>query len=192
MRTDDEQNLFQQITGSFDEPAFLRRAKNTEAAWEVLLARAERKRTEWLKMPTLHLGRLFKLVSNTRPLARFVSEDSLVSLQQQHDQLNPQLRRKILPATNDADIQTELTKLVQTFERFNSRWVKYVEGTDFTGVNELRAGYNKYYTLEKECALMSSRTATTGFQELPMAGPGELMIAFPLLDVPRLAGAGLG
>ncbi|MFK7820457.1 MAG: hypothetical protein AB8G99_17180 [Planctomycetaceae bacterium] len=185
MRTDDEQNLFQQITGSFDEPAFLRRAKDTEAAWQVLLARTERKRVDWLKMPTIYLGRVFMLASGSHPLSRFVCEHSVATLHRQFTDLNPALRRKISAASTDGEVRSELKKLIQSFERFNTRWQAYVEDIDFGEVNMLRAGYNKYYTLEKECALMSSRTATAGFQELPMVGPKDIHCHFPPLSIPR-------
>ena len=58
---------------------------------------------------------------------------------------------------------------------------------DLSAVNELRKGYNRYYVLEKECAVRSARIARQGFAPLPPLTTGDLVAQFPLLPVPRRA-----
>jgi hypothetical protein len=62
----------------------------------------------------------------------------------------------------------------------------FLANVDLTAVNELREGYNRYYVLEKECAVRSARIARQGFTPLPPLTHDELMSQFPLLPVPRL------
>ena len=51
-------------------------------------------------------------------------------------------------------------------------------------VNEVRERYNRYYLLEKECALGSSRVARSGFQRLDSLLPDDFLRIMPLLPVP--------
>ena len=61
-----------------------------------------------------------------------------------------------------------------------------MEGVDLEPVNRLRDGYNRYYVLEKECALRSTRTAQDQFVPLPPATTADLFDRFPLLRVPNI------
>ena len=184
MRTNDEQRAFQQIAGLFDEPAFLRRARTTRNAWEFLLARAERKRKDWLKMPAIKLGRLYMLSDKFRLLSKYVSGEDRETLRQQMLELNPKMLRHLPVARDESKIVDELTELIGTYSRFNTRWFAHVCTLNYDRVNELRDGYNKYYVLEKECALMSARTAAAGFQPLLMIGREDVLEVLPLLQIP--------
>ena len=186
MRTDREQNVFQQITGSFDEPAFLRRARMTEGAWTTLLERAKRRRGEWLTLPSLRLGQLYMLSSKFEDLGGLISKSDVDVLHGLMRELAPEMRRRLRPATRDSQIADATGALIAAFNRFNTRWADYVCGIDFDKVNDLRTGYNRFYVIEKECALMSARTATRGFVPLPMVGREDVLEAMPLLCVPRL------
>jgi hypothetical protein len=53
-------------------------------------------------------------------------------------------------------------------------------------VNGLREGYNRYYLLEKECALRSPRLARQGFVRLPAVTVDDLAAQLPPLPVPQL------
>ena len=55
-------------------------------------------------------------------------------------------------------------------------------------VNDKRDGYNRYYVLEKACALRSDTLARLGFSPLPPMDLAELRAHLPPLPVPRLAG----
>ena len=90
------------------------------------------------------------------------------------------------PATSDAAIRRLLSELIASWERFNSRWLAYVNDLDLERVNRLRDGYNRYYLLEKECAIRSSRTAGAGFVPLPAVSVEDVLAEFPLLKVPQI------
>lgn len=186
MRTEDEQDVFQQIVGAFDEPAFLRRARATRNAWEFLLARAERQRREWLEMPAIRLGRLFMVSASFQNLSRCISDEDQQALHQQMRELQPKMRCRLPVAVRESQVTDELAGLIESYNRFNTRWLDFVHELDVDRVNKLRDGYNKYYVLEKECALMSSRTAEAGFQPLCMARHEDVLEVLPLLSVPEL------
>jgi hypothetical protein len=52
-------------------------------------------------------------------------------------------------------------------------------------VNRLRAGYNQYYVLEKECMVRSANIAREGFRPLPPATTADLLALFPLVRMAR-------
>jgi hypothetical protein len=54
-------------------------------------------------------------------------------------------------------------------------------------VNEARDGYNRYYVLEKECAIRSALLARRGFCRLEPFTLEQLAALVPELPVPRLA-----
>ncbi len=183
MRTDDEQQVFQQIAGSFDEPAFLRRARATENAWVSLLERARKQQVEWLKIPRLRLGRLAMLAPNFQACEPIITADTAAELRSLHSGWNPQLKRAVARATKQSQIQTAIDQLIAAFERFNTRWSGYVAELNYDYVNNMRQQYNRWYVIEKECALQSFRTATTGFKPLPMVTVDDVTALLPLLPV---------
>ena len=52
-------------------------------------------------------------------------------------------------------------------------------------VNDLRDGYNRYYLIEKECAIRSPTLARRGFVRLEPLKHENLFEALPLLPLPR-------
>src|SRR5205823_2559018 len=69
--------------------------------------------------------------------------------------LEPRLRAPVAPTRSARAVRRALRELVASLERFNRRWAEYLPTVDLRPVNELREGYNRYYLLEKECALRS-------------------------------------
>ncbi len=55
---EDSQNAFKEMLALYDAPAFVRRAREVEAAFEQLLQRCHKQRDEWLLMVRLNLGTL--------------------------------------------------------------------------------------------------------------------------------------
>src|SRR6266516_1769105 len=55
---DEELRLRMQVAAQYDAPAFIRRARNVESAYEQLLARCQTQRGELLLGVRLHLGTL--------------------------------------------------------------------------------------------------------------------------------------
>ena len=186
MSTDPEdRRIFQQVMSGFDAPAFLRRARRVEEAWTSLLERCRHKRAHLLEMPRLRLARLFKLTASWSPISEKICLPADFSyLEVLHREWKPQLRSVVRPARTAAEINQALADLARSFERFNRRWLEFVNEVDLAHVNELRDGYNRFYVLEKECALFSSRIARDGFVPLPRAELKDVLEAFPLLKVP--------
>jgi hypothetical protein len=81
-----------------------------------------------------------------------------------------------------------LHELCESLERFNRRWQEFLDKIELDALNRLRDEYNRYYPLEKECAVRSWRVARHGFQPLAPVTHADLAARFPLLPAPRLAG----
>jgi hypothetical protein len=175
---------------AFDAPAFVRRAMQVEAAWDGLMAVCRRERERLLEMPRLRLAR-FRLLCNSRPpgSGRSCPPDDLAYLEELHRVWQPRLRCAVKPARSQADVAHALAELSRSFLRFNRRWLAFVRELDLRPVNQLREGYNRYYLLEKECALRSARLAREGFVPLPPVRIDDLLERFPLLRVPKSIGS---
>ena len=84
-----------------------------------------------------------------------------------------------------AALRGALNELRQSVERFNDRWQAFLPTIDLTPLNELRDGYNRFYLVEKEAVVQSSRVARQGFQPLPALTLADLAEVLPLLPVPE-------
>jgi hypothetical protein len=181
----DEDRIFQQLVVTFDTPAFLRRARNVEDAWEQLLDRCRRQREEWLKFPKLRLATVFALAGTDDKLREYLNcedADSLVALR---NEWQPRLRITLPPAHTPQQLRAALQQLATSFERFNRRWDEFVRALDLEDINRLREGYNRFYVLEKECALRSAKVARAGFVPLPPATIQDVFMQYQLLPVVR-------
>jgi hypothetical protein len=177
----------QELMTLFDAPAYVRRARRVEEALEQLLARCARQRHEWLEMVRLQVGQLREMAGGWAGLRPHLADDAqLRLLRDLHDAVAPALRLPVPPASPRA-VRRALRELVESIERFNRRWVHYLSGIDVGPVNAVREGYNRFFVLEKECALRSPPVARRGFRPLPPLTPGEVASQLPPLAVPRLA-----
>lgn len=177
---------FKLFLSQYDAPAYLRRARSVQAALEQVLECCRRQRDEWLEMARLRLGLLQGLAgewSNLRPL--LVDEEQLTILQRLQEALAPQLRAPVKTTSSFRTLRAALQELQESLQCFNERWRAFLPGVDLTVVNELRDGYNRYYVLEKECAVRSARVARQGFTPLEPLTTDDLTACFPLLPVPR-------
>jgi hypothetical protein len=176
----------QQLQAMFDAPAYVRRGRRVQAAFEELLARCRRQRDEWLGMVRTRLGLLRALAGAWEALAPHVADDEqLHALRRLEQELAPRLRVPVEAITSARPLRRALRELRESIERFNRRWADYLEGVDLGAVNELRDGYNRYYLLEKECASPSARVARHGFRPLPPLTREELAALLPPLPVPH-------
>jgi hypothetical protein len=183
-----EGHEFQQILASFDAPAFVRRARGVQEALGHLLARCRAQRDEWLKMTRLLLGRLHALAGDWSALRPLLADDEQLGvLEALRVSLAPKLRVPPPPTTSARLLRGTLRQLVRSLERFNARWQPYLEKVDCGTINALREGYNRYYVLEKACALRSDRLARIGFVPMEPLSVAELAGHLPLLPVPKLA-----
>lgn len=177
-----------QLLTLFDAPAYVRRARGVESAFEDLLASCRKQREEWLTMPRLRLGQLHALAGGWQALRPLLAgEEQQNVLEHLHETLAPSLRLPPAATTSMRTLRGALRELIGSLERFNARWGSYLDKVDLDRVNELRQGYNRYYVLEKACALRSDVLARFNFQPMPVLDRVELTTRLPFLPVPRLA-----
>lgn len=170
---------------AFDAPAFVRRAREVEDAWTGLLESCRRERKRLLEMPRMRLARFFALAQPAcDTLPSLCTDDELTYLRELHQEWKPQLRGAVKPTRSATGLERAKDDLRRSFRRFNVRWSKYLSALDLGPINHLRDGYNRFYLLEKECALWSSRIAQDGFVPLKYAKVEDLAKEFPLLRVP--------
>jgi hypothetical protein len=185
--SDDGREL-RQLLSQYDAPAYVRRARAVEGAYEALLARCRRERAEMAAMVRVRLGQLFALAGSWTALRPLLEDDGQLSLLRQlYDDLQPNLRGAPAPTASTRALRRALFALCESMHRFNERWTGFLSTLDLNAVNAARDGYNRHYVLEKECALRSPRLARIGFWPLPALTPDDMAASFPNLSVPRPA-----
>jgi hypothetical protein len=183
----DEHNLLRQFEAQYGAPAYIRRARQVENAWEQLLHRCRLQRDEWLLMVRIRLGLLQGLAGDWAALLPLLAdEEQLGVLRYLEAEVQPRLRAPVEPTSWTWTLRRGLRELNASLERFNERWRNFLPEVDLTVVNELRDGYNRYYLLEKECAVRSARVARQGYHPLEPATTADVVAALPPLPVPRL------
>jgi hypothetical protein len=181
---------FLRIAGMFDAPAYIRRARGMDQALAHLLAGCRRQRQEWLAMPRLRLGTLYALAGEWEALTPLLaSSDDVAALAGSYEELAPTLHAPPPITTSSRRLRRALEELIVSNERFNARWAAYLPTVDLSAVNASREGYNRYYVLEKACAMRSDLLARLGFEPRPMLTHADLAAMLPSLPVPRLAEA---
>jgi hypothetical protein len=186
-QTDDELRVRMTIAAQYDAPAYVRRARGVEATWEDLLVRGRRKRSEWLFGVRLHLGSLRAGGKSLSAVSHLLADDDQVAIL---EQLHAEAGDPDWPMTgpiDDRGRRRALVRLRASVERFNRRWFRYVHDLDLCDLNRLRDGYNRYYLLEKECAVGSARLLPQLFRKLPPVTIGDVLVELPFLPAPRLA-----
>jgi hypothetical protein len=177
----------QRIQASYDAPAYVRRARQVQDAFDQLIGRCRLQRDRWLPMVRLRLGLLRELAGDWQALLPWLADVEQVGvLRQLHEDLNPRLRVPVQPTSSARVLRRALRELRESIERFNRRWQEFLPRVDLARVNELRDGYNRYYLLEKECAVRSAALARAGFCRLEPLTSGELAALVPHLPVPLL------
>jgi len=182
MQDYDDLKIFQQMILAVDAPAYMRREKDTIAAWRGVLTQCEQDYRDQLKMPLLRVGQ-FVALAGSEVTTRLPSDDAnyLTGL---FDKWGTRLRIDVKPAHSEAEIEEAMSLLVDSFQRFNLRWKRHVHEVNLEPVNTRRMKYNEYYLLEKECAVFSASVARQGYQPLTMATAEDLLEHFPLLRIP--------
>ena len=184
----DDRDAFKTFVSIYGGPAYIRRAREVEGALEHVLARCRKQRDDWLTMVRLRLGVLKALAGDWPPLAPLLAdEEQLGHLEQMHADFAPQLRTPVAATSSPRRLRRALHELRESIELFNRRWLAYLSRVDLSWVNELRDGYNRYYIVEKECAVRSPRLARVGFQRLEPLTTESLLVLLPPLPVPALA-----
>ncbi|MDM4018102.1 hypothetical protein [Roseiconus lacunae] len=168
-----------------EEPAFVGRARAPELALRSLLIRCQTYRDELLLWPRRHFHVLRKLVAGKWwRLDSFVSDsdprERFVKLSEQLPPLETDFSPSFFLTHRSA-----LKAFVESAKRFNSTWTDFLASDVLDEVNERRTEFNRYYKIERECA-MGNAALGLKFAPLPVLDPQYLETRFPLLDVPTI------
>jgi hypothetical protein len=176
-----------QLIASYGAPAFVRRARRVQDAFDALVAHCRRQREKWLPMVRIRLGLLHALAGAWTRLSPWLAGDEQLAILEDLDtELSPKLRAAPRATASGQKLSRALRELVDSAQCFNRRWSPFLESVDLTELNQLRNGYNRFYLLEKECVVRSPRLARQGYRPLPPMTAGELAALFPPLPIPRL------
>lgn len=171
-----------QTWASFDTPAYVRRGLTVEVEWRSLCDKLQHTWDEW----TVPVGRLCsQLRHQAEGWAPFkpwlASEEDLERLHRLDERLNYRLKYPPPKATWLWTLKGPLKRLARMVPAFNEVWGRHLATLDLDPLNRAREQYNRWYLLEKECAMRSTRSATGGFETIPSATVGDLAAAFPPL-----------
>jgi len=182
-----EERLFDEVLGRYGEPAYVRRGRAVEHAFQAVLDLCRARRNEMLRMVRTRLGVLFALAGGRAALVQLLHDEQHArALEQLHAELSPTLLVPIEPTTSRRAVLLALRELTESIERFNRRWREYLPTVDLSRVNELRTNFNRYYLLEKECATHSASVARQGFRPLESLSTDDLARHLPPLPLPQL------
>jgi hypothetical protein len=183
-----EERGAREVFAQFDAPAYVRRARQVEQAYEELLALCRRHREECLGMVRLRIGLLRALAGEWESLRPLVADEGqVILLRDLHDLLSPQLRAPLEATSSPRELRRALAELQESIDRANRRWARFLDSLDLAPLNELRQNYNRYYLLEKECVVRSPRAARPGFRPLEILTRDHLAALFPPLPRPATA-----
>jgi hypothetical protein len=186
---DEGREAFNEVLAQYDGPAYLRRARRVQGSYDGQLEQCRLQREAWLAMARVHLGMLRGLAGDWPALAdHLADEEQLSILEELWTGLQPRLRVPVEPTASTRALRHALRGLNGSLERFNRRWIEFVRGLDLAAVNAERADYNRYYLLEKECAVRSPHIARQGYRPLEPLTAAGLLSVLPPLPVPRLRG----
>lgn len=181
---DDEGQIFRQILGHYDAPSYIRRARAVEVGLAQLLQHARNKREELFSFVRLDLATLRAQAGDWEALDGIVSVKVRRYLEGLFRELQPKLRSPVEATTSPARLRKTLEHLRHSVGRFNERWRKYLDDIDWRNINRVREDYNKYYILEKECALRSSRLARQDYRRLEPLSSADILVEMPFLQLP--------
>ena len=182
---DDHRGIVKEFMAQYAAPAYVRRARRVEEALEQVLGRCRQQREEWLGMVRLCLGRLRALAGTWDRLRPWLADENQAdTLERLHAELAPQLRLPLGPTRSPRVLRRALAELTASLEHFNRRWQVFLRGVDLAEVNTQREQYNRYYLLEKECAVRSPRLARQGYRPLEPFTVDDLAATLPPLPVP--------
>jgi hypothetical protein len=183
---DQESRLRMMVAAQYDAPAYVRRARAVEGAFQDLTERCRRQRDEWLFGVRFHLAELRAGVDSWAALSDLLAgETDIRVLRELHAEAGDPEFAMTGPTTT-AGRRRALRRLRASIARFNRRWAAFLETIDLGQINRLRDGYNRFYLLEKECAVGPGRLLTYGYRRLSPLTTADLFERLPPLPDVRL------
>jgi hypothetical protein len=82
--------------------------------------------------------------------------------------------------------RSSIIGFVESVQRFDVAWDRFLQNVDLDDVNRLRSDYNKYYPVAKAAAFNSEDIEQLGFAPLELATINHLREKFPPVELPAL------
>lgn len=167
------------LMGMFDTPSFLRRAGRVNDAIDAVRRKCQAQREEWLHGVRLRLRAWRAVVGKHPDLAIRLPPDASRAIAAIAEVTGDSAASPLPLAVGKPS--TVWKDLVESVERFNARWTRFVNSVDAQAANALIDGYNRNYLFEKECALRSARAAMRGYRPIERITIEWLLREFPAL-----------
>jgi hypothetical protein len=160
---------------SFDTPAYVRRGLAVEEMWLSLQGKLQHTWTEWSGPMGMLCSQLRHQADGLEKFRPWLgSDEDLARLLELDRRLNFRLKYPPGKSLWLWPLKGSLKRLRQMGLHLNEAWAKHLATLDLGPLNRARELYNRWYILEKECAMRSARLAAGGFEMLPMATVKDL------------------
>jgi hypothetical protein len=171
-----------ELMSLFDLPAFARRGLDMEFSLNRLHHRCRDHRTELLEMVQMRLRQWTRVAAGPQDWSGIFAGplDSLWPLLEFEPPdwaARSGTHRQRLTAARD---------LIGSVQRFNRRWMQFLQSLNLGPTNQSIEQYNEYYVLEKECVMGSARLAARHFTRVPRLSVESLLERYPVLPVLEL------
>jgi hypothetical protein len=184
--SDEDRRIVNEMIGRFEAPSFIRRARLVETSWDELLERCTQERIRQLEFVRLRLGQLVAMAGSWHTIGSLLADDvNLDALRQLHDELQPRLRMPLEATTSRRVLRVAARELLEAIDNFNRRWNSWLAKVDLEPINRVRDSYNRFYLLERECAMGSAALARRAFRRLDPVTIDDLIARFPPLSIPH-------
>ena len=170
-----------QLLAQYGGPSFLRRARRVEDAWRALTDPLPARRDEFLTMVRLRVGQFLALAGGWDRLAALFPDRDIDAVRHIHQECRPALRAPVERSNSLREIDVAWRDLAESVARFNRRWQRLIKELDLADANRRREEFNRFYLIEKECAVGSYKIARQGYEPLTMLTFADLFARFPLL-----------
>lgn len=127
----EEESIFKQFLAGYDVPAYIRWARQTEAAWEDLLSRCHRQHEKWLVLVRQRLGTLPMMAGDRARLVPWLKDEAqLAVVVDLLGNLKPASPRCAVLANSSRSLKRALREVRESLERFNRRWEEFLGALD--------------------------------------------------------------
>jgi hypothetical protein len=168
------------MLGLYDAPAFARRGHDLQHVVGRLVERCRARRAALLAMVRLRLRQWAALAVGPDDWSD-AFDQPVAPLYEWAGAGAPDWATAAAPARRR---RIAARDLASSLRRFNRAWERFIRDLDLKPLNRLIEDYNRYYVLEKECVLGSSRLAARHFAPEPLWTAERLLAEFPTLLVP--------
>lgn len=174
------------LLGLGDPPAFLRRGQSVADAENRVRRKCETAREEMLFAVKLRLRAWNRLVGDREFIRRSMSAEAVSAIARLNESVfgADESTVSIEPTGWPVFAGRRWNAIVAAVEDFNRNWRRFIDAFQLDDLHRAIDGYNRYYVLEKECAVRSIHTARRGFTPRTKPKNDDLLDEFPPLIMP--------